>query len=67
MRLIFIRNHLANILLHEKDFNMKVVSYNCFATSHGKSPCDAIGGVVKRLVMHHCIRSPPDKQIVDAY
>lgn len=42
---------------------MKVISYNFFATSHGKSACDGIGGTLKRTVMRHCLRSPPDKQI----
>lgn len=27
---------------------MKIVSYNFFATSHGKSACDGIGAVAKR-------------------
>lgn len=52
--------------MHEKDFNIKVSSYNFFATSHGKSPCDGIGGTLKRTVMRHCIRSPPENQITNA-
>lgn len=56
-------NHLANIYFHEEDFNIKVTSYNFFATSHGKSLCDAIGGIIKRLVMRYCLRAPPEKQI----
>lgn len=59
----YFRNNLANVCFHEKDFKIKVVSYNFFATSHGKNPCDAIGGTIKRTVMRHCLRSTPDNQI----
>uniref|UniRef100_A0ABD2WZ08 Uncharacterized protein n=1 Tax=Trichogramma kaykai TaxID=54128 RepID=A0ABD2WZ08_9HYME len=62
-----IRNHLANIFFHEKDFGIAVKSYNFFATSHGKSPCDALGGTVKRMVMQHCIRFFPQDQITNAH
>ena len=57
---------MANIACHQKDFNIKITSYNFFATSHGKTTCDAIGGIVKRKVMRHCIRSPPEQQITTA-
>lgn len=57
---------MANICNHEKDFGIKVVSYNFFATSHGKTPCDAIGGVTKRTIMQHCLRSSPENQITNA-
>ena len=60
------RNNFANMCLHEKDFGLKIKSYNFFATSHGKSPCDAIGGVVKRKIMTSTLRRPPDKQITTA-
>ncbi|KAL7296741.1 hypothetical protein TKK_0010152 [Trichogramma kaykai] len=61
------KNHLANIFFHEKDFGIAVKSYNFFATSHGKSPCDALGGTVKRMVMQHCIRFFPQDQITNAH
>jgi len=54
---------LANVCSHNKDFNFNVKSYNFFTTSHGKSPCDAIGGTIKRTVMRHCLRAPPEGQI----
>lgn len=38
-----------NLCLHEKDFGLKAI-WCFFATSHGKSPCDGIGGTVKRIV-----------------
>jgi hypothetical protein len=44
------KNHknFANICNHYADFNSEVV-WNYFASSHGKDPCDGIGGTVKRL------------------
>ena len=35
-----------------------------FATSHGKSPCDGIGGTVKRLVARASLQAPVEKQIM---
>lgn len=40
--------NLRNLCFHESDFGIKA-EWNFFATSHGKSPCDGIGGTVKRL------------------
>jgi hypothetical protein len=37
-----------NLCFHEDDFGVKA-EWHFFATSHGKSPCDGIGGTVKRL------------------
>lgn len=53
-------------MCHEKDFGIKVESYNFFATSHGKSPCDAVGGTLKRQVMRQSIRSFTEGQITNA-
>ena len=36
-----------NLCLHFKDFGLKA-EWIFFATSHGKSTCDGIGGTVKR-------------------
>jgi hypothetical protein len=38
-----------NLRCHEEDFHV-AAEWNFFATSHGKSPCDAIGGTVKQLI-----------------
>ena len=35
-------------------------------TSHGKSPCDGIGGTVKRLVARASLQRPYDKQLLPA-
>ena len=43
------RKSFLNLCKHQDDFNMNAV-WNIFATSHGKQPCDGIGGTVKRLV-----------------
>ena len=41
--------NMINLCMHNTDFNL-TVEWHFFATSHGKSPCDGIGGTVKRLV-----------------
>ena len=40
--------NFANLLHHRTDFNLHA-EWHFFATSHGKSPCDGIGGVTKRM------------------
>ncbi|KAE8741802.1 hypothetical protein FOCC_FOCC012663 [Frankliniella occidentalis] len=42
----------ANVYYHQKDFNIQA-EWHFFATSHGKSACDGIGGTVKRLAEYH--------------
>ena len=37
-----------------------------FATSHGKSPCDGIGGTVKRLTARASLQRPLTDQILSA-
>ena len=39
---------------------------NVFATSHGKQPCDGIGGTVKRLTAKASLQRPINNQILDA-
>ena len=41
--------NFGNLCSHEQDFGFVAESY-FFATSHGKSPCDSIGGTMKCLV-----------------
>lgn len=41
--------NFINLCHHEQDFKIKA-EWSFFATSHGKSECDVIGGTVKRLV-----------------
>lgn len=40
---------MINLCRHEDDFGVSA-EWHFFATSHGKSPCDGIGGTMKRLV-----------------
>ena len=41
------RYNFGNLLKHEEDFGVTAEWHN-FATSHGKSTCDGVGGTVKR-------------------
>ena len=40
--------------------------WNFFVTSHGKSPCDGVGGTVKRLATRASLQQPYDKQLLSA-
>ena len=58
--------NFLNLCLHNSDFGVKC-EWNFFATSHGKSPCDGIGGTVKRLVTRASLQRPTSNQILTAY
>ncbi|CAH0561706.1 unnamed protein product [Brassicogethes aeneus] len=50
------KKNFLNVCLHEEDFGVSA-EWNFFATSHGKGPCDGIGGALKRLATRateHC-------------
>ena len=47
--------NFINLSYHETDFNISA-KWAFFATSHGKSPYDGIGGTVKRLVKRACLQ-----------
>ncbi|GBN82841.1 hypothetical protein AVEN_124869-1 [Araneus ventricosus] len=51
-----------NLCLHEKDFKLKA-QRSFFATSHGKTECDGIGGTVKRLARKQSLQQHLDRQI----
>jgi len=57
--------NFINILHHESDFGVPC-SWHFFATSHGKSPCDGIGGTVKRLTARASLQRPVKNQILNA-
>lgn len=59
------RKNLSNLCHHESDFNLKA-EWHFFATSHGKSPCDGIGGTVKRLAARASLQRPYQNQIIDS-
>ena len=49
--------------LHKEDFGLDAECF--FPTSHGKSPCDGIGGVVKRHVAKRSLQRSLENQILD--
>ena len=57
--------NFINLVKHEADFGMKAEWY-FFATSHRKSPCDGIGGTVKRLVARASLHAAIGNQILNA-
>ena len=57
--------NFTNLLHHYTDFSV-TADWNFFATSHGKSPCDGIGGTVKRLVTRASLQAPRQGQILDS-
>lgn len=42
------KSNFKNLCCHEKDFKVKA-EWHFFPTSHGKGPCDGIGGNIKRM------------------
>ncbi|KAK3917885.1 DNA replication and repair protein RecF [Frankliniella fusca] len=59
------KGYFLNLCNHEADFGFKA-SHTYFATSHGKSQCDADGGSVKRKARKASLQRPLDKQIISA-
>ena len=57
--------NLSNLCHHEKDHDLQA-EWHFFATSHGKSPCDGIGGTVKRLVARASLQACVDNHIQTA-
>ncbi len=55
--------NFANLCHHQADFNVEA-EWSFFATSHGKSPCDGIGGTVKRLVARASLQATDNKHIL---
>ena len=51
--------NFMNLCLHQQDLNMSA-TWSFFATSHGKGPCDGIGGTVKRLARLESLRREKD-------
>ena len=50
-------SNFLNLCKHKSDFGLNA-TWSFFATSHGKSPCDGIGGTVKRATTHESLRRP---------
>ena len=56
--------NFMNLCLHKQDFGLDA-EWIFFATSHGKSPCDKIGGSVKRHAAKRSLQRPINNQILD--
>lgn len=54
--------NFLNLCHHETDFGLKA-KWCFFATSHGKSPCDGIGGTIKRLATKASLQCNPGNAI----
>ena len=55
--------NMVNLCYHKSDFELDA-EWNFFATAHGKSPCDGIGGTIKRLVYKTSLQRPSNDQIL---
>ena len=49
--------NFLNLCFHKDDFGL-TTTWSFFATSHGKSPCDGIGGTVKRKIARTSLQRP---------
>jgi hypothetical protein len=58
------KNHknFINLCYHKNDFGIEA-EWHFFATSHGKGPCDGVGGTVKRLAKKASLQRPYEDQI----
>jgi len=54
--------NLTDLYDHRADFQLDA-EWHFFATSHGKSPCDGIGGTVKRVTARASLQATVDHQI----
>ena len=48
--------NFSNLYYHLHDYGIQA-EWHFFATSHGKSPCDRIGGTVQRLVARASLKN----------
>ncbi|KAK3927342.1 ARL14 effector protein [Frankliniella fusca] len=58
------KKNVLNISYHVEDFGLEA-EWHYFATSHGKGPCDGLGGTMKRQaylasIRNHLIRTPSE-------
>lgn len=57
------RKNFLNIAMHETDFECPA-NWHFFATAHGKSICDGLGGTIKRLATKASLQRPFNNQII---
>ena len=55
--------NLLNLCHHKDDFKL-AADWSFFATSHGKSACEGVGGTVKRLTARASLQRPISNQIL---
>ena len=55
--------NMMNLCMHKEDFQLDA-TWSFFATSHGKSPCDGVGGTVKRKIARCSLQRPINDQIL---
>ena len=55
--------NFSNLCHHKHDFDIPA-EWHFFATSHGKSPCDGIGGTVKRLTARASLQATDANHIL---
>ena len=56
--------NLVSLCMHKRDFGFDA-EWNFFATAHGKSPCDGIGGSVKRSTAIESLKRINNNQILN--
>jgi hypothetical protein len=57
------KKNFRNLGLHKEDFGIDA-EWHFFATSHGKGPCDGLGGTIKRLAAKASLQRPMFNQII---
>lgn len=57
------KNNFINVTYHQSDFKLQA-EWHFFATSHGKSASDGIGGTLKRLAAKASLQRPINDQIL---
>ncbi|CAN7998596.1 unnamed protein product [Ixodes hexagonus] len=60
------KQKFVNLCYHQLDYNIEA-EWNFFATSHGKSACDGVGGTLKRLAAKASLQRPYQDQIMTPY
>ena len=60
------RFNFLNLAYHEFDFDGIIAVWHFFATSHGKNPCDGIGGTSKRLALKASLQRTDANHILSA-
>ncbi len=56
---------MLNLAYHLQDFGY-TAEWQFFATSHGKSECDGIGGSFKRMAANHSLKRSAEHQILNS-